>query len=178
MLHDALYTRTLRETGASSADTQSLRTLNRILKSGEVRPSQFHKDYDEAVCLTECTLPGILSHAARYGRYGLIFRKADLRGSGCRPVATVTHEHLERLRKAATTTELKEDCLYYNLYRPDGGTGPRQDYSHEREWRIRTAVPTSMAVAVIVATPAKAAAVRKYSGDLRSEEHTSELQSH
>src|SRR5258705_5277047 len=41
------------------------------------------------VCLSECTLAGLISHCERYGRFGLAFRKSDIYRAGGRPCLSV-----------------------------------------------------------------------------------------
>lgn len=134
------------------ADTASLRKLNQIIKSGSIRHGQFHPDFPDAVCLTECTLPGILGHAGRYGRYGVIFKKSDLYALGARPVAYVDDKRLKRLRSAAqaapTNAALQADLMFSNMFRPSGGKV--QNYTHEREWRCPVDVPLDLVVGVII----------------------------
>ncbi len=143
------------------ADTASLRTLNRIFRAGVVEAREFHVAHPEAVCLTECTLPGILSHAARYGRFGLLFEKRTIVELGGRPVAYVGIETLRRARaRAKDGGDDAEDFRFLNLYRPENGHF--QDYTHEREWRSPVSIPVREAVAVLVATPGHVPKVRRY----------------
>ena len=136
------------------ADSDSRETLQTILKSGHVKPSSFDQyDNDPAVCLTECTLAGVMSHSARYGRYGLIFRKNSIYQLGGRPLAYVPENVRKRFRALAD-----EELDFVNYKRfltilnpPGQGGGQIQDYTHEREWRCPEKLPTDEAVAVVVA---------------------------
>lgn len=76
------------------------------------------------VCLSECTLPSLISHSERYGRFGFVFSKRTLAASGARLVAHWPHgtdapgSHTGWVQPLGTT--------------PAGF----RDFSHEREWRF------------------------------------------
>lgn len=135
------------------ADTQSANILSRILDSGSIRTNGFHYDYEPAVCLTECTLPGVLVHSARYGRYGLLFHKDTVIEFGGRPLAHIPSESRDyyiTLSKRDTT--IRKDLLHLTtMRRPGQPGGQAQDYTHEREWRCEVDIPVSRAEALIVA---------------------------
>ena len=135
------------------ADAQSKEVLSKILESGCVRKSTIEEPHSEGVCLTECTLPGVLAHSARYGRYGLVFEKAYLRKLGARPVAYVSEDVRQAYLKVKDHNEvIQRNLLYVNLLRPPGESGgPVQEYTHEREWRCPGDIPVEDAVALIVA---------------------------
>jgi len=143
------------------ADTSSLRTLNSIFRSGSIEARKFHESHPESVCLTECTLPGILSHAARYGRFGLLFEKQVIVDLGGGPVAYVGVGTLRRARaRAENGGDDADDFRFLNLYRPE--KGHFQDFTHEREWRSPANVPVDKAIAVVVASPSHVGKVRRY----------------
>lgn len=136
------------------ADAQSKEVLDNILESKCVRKSTIETHFSEAVCLTECTLPGVLAHSARYGRYGLVFEKASLYGKGARPVAHVQKElRLALIDSQDEIPTVKKNMLYFvNLNPPVGQSNHKiQDYTHEREWRCPEDIPVEDAVALIVA---------------------------
>lgn len=124
-----------------AADSQSFVVWQAIAASGQLKSAvpQGKEEADACVCLSECTLPGLISLAERYGRFGLGFRKADLFGAGARPCAYLAEEHYAVTKRAAITPGAgqHEKRLHdlSNVYRP-AGFGLLQDFTHEREWRI------------------------------------------
>ena len=136
-----------------TADDESAKTLRAMLSSGVVEARHFSKDYAAAVCLTECTLAGVLTHSSRYGRYGLVFPKSVVYGYEARPLAYVPDE-IRRFYKKSTDEIIQKNALYVTILRPPQGGGRIQDYTHEREWRCPRDIPVSEAVALIVAKAA------------------------
>lgn len=137
-----------------SADSDSRAVLKAIISSGELRTSKFDEwANDTAVCLTECTLAGVMTHSIRYGRYGLVFPKSVVYESDGRPVAYVPKEVRSRVRSLAREEPVLEaHKRFFTIFSPPMvESGRVQDYSHEREWRCPTALSVSEAVAVIVA---------------------------
>ncbi len=136
-----------------SADVGSAESLRAILSTGVVEARKFHKDYRPAVCLTECTLAGVLTHSSRYGRYGLLFRKEAVFEHGGRPVAYVTEDVRNHyIELASKDARMQQSLLHVTSLIPQGTGRQVQDFTHEREWRCPSDVPTSLAVALVVAT--------------------------
>ncbi|MCR9245402.1 MAG: hypothetical protein NXI31_10240 [bacterium] len=136
-----------------TADAESARIATLIVGSQRIlarSPSDKDK-LPACVCLSECTLPGLLGHCERYGRFGWIFRKNAIYAAGGRPCIYVSEEHYALLAsrgRAATTadsdagTEPAPEQTDWtrlhglaNVYRPPG-EGQVQDFTHEREWRV------------------------------------------
>ncbi|MGE0144224.1 MAG: hypothetical protein AB7I19_19455 [Planctomycetota bacterium] len=123
------------------ADQCSFEVAKQIAASLRVKansPSQ--KDaVPPCVCLSECTLPGLISHAERYGRFGFVFTKAaidKLDGAPCMYLLRADYAAISKAfkRKGGKTKRL---WGLANLLHPVGKKGGRvQDYSHEREWRV------------------------------------------
>lgn len=138
------------------ADKGSADVLRLILNSGYVRASRFDEPHtpESAVCLTECTLGGLLSHSTRYGRFGLVFPKTSVAALEGRPLAHLPREVRRRyidLSQEPIGAEIKRDLVHFTTMSiPGTGDGPVQDYTHEREWRCPTNLPVSEAVALIV----------------------------
>jgi hypothetical protein len=121
------------------ADDESFRLAEAILRQGTIlasppRKSGLHK----AVCLSECTLSGLISNSERYGRFGFAFRKETLFDHGARPCPYTSREVwgmlANRAGKAEATDEDREIHALANVYEP------RQDryldFTHDREWRL------------------------------------------
>ncbi len=92
------------------------------------------------ICLSECTLAGLISHCERYGRFGLAFRKSDIYRAGGRPCLYVAPDEYGFLAtqgrgKSPDTVEGRLFALS-NVYVPPRGPNKVQDYTHEREWRV------------------------------------------
>ncbi len=105
------------------------------------------------VCLSECSLPGLLGHAERYGRFGLVFEKSVLWQTGARPCAYVDDSHYA-IAKAALLPAQASVFGLYNIYRPVSvGVKPPQDYTHEREWRIFSDIDLKTTALVGVLVP-------------------------
>jgi hypothetical protein len=124
------------------ADSASWLTMQKILTSTRLiarSPSQ--KDQiPPCVCLSECTLPGLISHCERYGRFGLVFSKADVYRLGGRPclyLAEAEYAALARFGRGKTTSTAEGRLFALaNVYVPPKATNKIQDFSHEREWRV------------------------------------------
>lgn len=117
------------------ADNASFEIAKKIIESGTLRASSIGtKQYVRCVCLSECTLPGLIGHSERYGRFGFVFKKKDIFTLGGRPCAYVDDAVYAELKKAQDANDsTKRVWVLANLYRPNGKI---QDYSHEREWRV------------------------------------------
>jgi hypothetical protein len=136
--------RSSREIGLllEQADARSWETMQRILSSSKLlakSPSQ--KDQlPPCVCLSECTLPGLISHCERYGRFGLVFSKSDVYRAGGRPCLYVAEEEYAAVAaigrgKSPLTPEGRLFALA-NVYVPPRAQNKVQDFTHEREWRL------------------------------------------
>ena len=137
------------------ADRESAVAFGAILSAEAIEARKFHKDYAPAVCLTECTLAGVLTHSSRYGRYGLVFPKDVVFGLGGRPLAYVPEDVRRHYIELAASDELiKKNLLHMTSLSPPRGGTTTQDFTHEREWRCPTDLSVRDAVALIVATTA------------------------
>jgi hypothetical protein len=124
------------------ADADSWATSRKILASGKLLAhSPSEKDgLPGCVCLSECTLPGLMSHCERYGRFGFVFAKRTVFEVGGRPCLYVGRDEYGHLasqgrEKPVTTPEGRLFALS-NLYEPPRSGARVQDYTHEREWRL------------------------------------------
>lgn len=135
------------------ADQESAFVLRKILYSRQVMTAKFHSNYPEAVCLTECTLPGVLAHASRYGRYGLVFRKDYIASLGGQPLAYVPSNSPGRYTWDIENGQLvRKNALHMTILRQVSQSGwPTQDFTHEREWRCGSSLSVQEAEALIVA---------------------------
>lgn len=124
--------------GLSQADMLSHQSFEGIINSGSLRVSKPPpaSDADARVCFSECTLPGLISHAERFGRFGLVFGKSDLFGHGGRPCVYVSSKTYGKLAAdRGRSPEMRELFNLANVLSPPG-YGKVQDFTHEREWRI------------------------------------------
>jgi hypothetical protein len=143
------------------ADAASWETMQKILGSSALlarSPSQ--KDQlPPCVCLSECTLPGLISHCERYGRFGLVFAKADVYKAGGRPCLYVAEEEYAALaaigRGKPTSTAEGRLFALANVYVPPRGANKVQDFTHEREWRLFADLDLGNTRAVTVLAPAR-----------------------
>ncbi|MCC7013914.1 MAG: hypothetical protein IT454_15255 [Planctomycetes bacterium] len=122
------------------ADADSFEVLERIAKSQCLKPSRPRKGTAPArLCFSECTLPGVLGHCERYGRFGLVFRKHTLFSLGARPCTYVSADEYAELVQAGADKPLAHAAgrrlALANRYVPPR-QGRVQDYTHEREWRV------------------------------------------
>ena len=127
----------------ASADADSFEVVKKIASSGKLlarQPSDKKgnsHDIPACVCLSECNLPGLLSHCERYGRFGFVIAKADAFAAGTRPcmyVDTDIYELLDKTYSASTNPVERRLFGLANVFSPPG-SGRIQDYTHEREWR-------------------------------------------
>lgn len=130
----------------SSADFESYEMVEEIASSNRLlsgRPDSMF-DLHSVVSLSECTLPGLIGLAERYGRFGFVFERDVVFDSGGRPCFYVSTEYRELLielyvNEADEDVESEIDLLKLltlaNTYTPVGA-GRIQDYTHEREWRF------------------------------------------
>ena len=130
----------------ADADKASAATVRLIAGSQTLRassPSSAEDEMPECVCLTECTLPGLLGHCERYGRFGFVFAKSDLYGIGARPCIYLGAKHYTEVAKLgrgpSAVPVWREVFALANVFRPPGN-GQVQDFSHEREWRVLSTI--------------------------------------
>jgi len=125
-----------------AADKASLETSLHILQSRSLRArSPSDKDgLPGCVCMSECSLPGLISHCERYGRFGFVFAKEAIFGAGGRPCIYLGREEYafvaENGRGKPADTPTGRLFALANLYEPRRTKVKLQDYTHEREWRL------------------------------------------
>lgn len=140
------------------ADAASAATARLIASSGTLRKSSPSPEDDvpECVCLTECTLPGLLGHCERYGRFGWVFMKRDLYAIGGRPCIYLGEEHyteIAKLGRGPSASPVWRDLFAIaNVFRPPGN-GQVQDFTHEREWRVLSTIQLAEAAPVALIAP-------------------------
>ncbi|HZY71075.1 MAG TPA: hypothetical protein VFF67_08895 [Thermoplasmata archaeon] len=136
------------------ADATSWATFQKIMASGKILASSLPSGSigNPRVCLSECTLPGLISHTERFGRFGLVFRKSDILsvgGGSCVYVSRPAYGALVGQR--ANSSEFQRLSDLANVHSPPG-SGAVQDFTHEREWRVvgdidlRTVTPVAFVV--------------------------------
>jgi hypothetical protein len=110
----------------------------------------------ECVCFSECSLPGLLGHCERSGRFGFVFRKSDVFAIGARPCSYVdraTYGELAALgRGSSSHPGLARLFGLANVYSPPGH-GQVQDFTHEREWRLFSTLELSSCHPDIIISP-------------------------
>jgi len=122
------------------ADTESFDVIEAILEEAILRTNHpaGHHDIPPCLCLSECTLPGLISMSERYGRFGFVFRKSDLFALGVRPCIYVDRDVYGLIannwRGEPSSTIGGRLWGLSNVYCPPN-LGQIQDYTHEREWR-------------------------------------------
>lgn len=124
------------------ADKQSFEVVQKVWNSKKLlarSPSQ-KDNIPPCVCLSECNIPGLISHAERYGRFGFVFRKSDIYAVGGAPCLYLRHDEYAAISKAfERSTDDAEKRIWglSNVYCPPGTKGKKvQDFTHEREWRV------------------------------------------
>lgn len=128
----------------AKADQKSFGVFQKIMQSGILKcgsPSE-KKHLPECVCFAECNLPGLISHAERYGRFGFVFGKLDLfQVLKARPCLYLERQMYNIIRSCSCATKELHEQLFglSNIFNPD--PQHKQDYSHEREWRVFGDVP-------------------------------------
>lgn len=124
----------------AEADKASFDVLQKIFKSKCLKPSNGKGNLPPWVCFSECTLPGLVGHCERYGRFGLVFDKKDLFGVGARPTAYVDKDIYKEIinladDKVPASLSGKNIKGLVNVYSPTDKNNFR-DFTHEREWRM------------------------------------------
>lgn len=104
----------------------------------------------KCVCMSECSLPGVLSHSKRFGRFGFMFEKRKVYDLGGRPCAYVDKEicvEIGQMRKTGCENSVLRLDGFVNTYCPASPSRPIgrkiQDYTVEREWRLKAELPLS-----------------------------------
>lgn len=125
----------------TQADKCSFAVAQRIAESSRLMASSpSEKDgVPKCVCLSECTLPGLISHAERYGRFGFVFGKdaiMRLSGAPCMYLLRADYTEISKAFKGQGQTKERLWGLANLLHPPGTKNGKVQDYSHEREWRV------------------------------------------
>ena len=141
-----------------ASDAQSFGIVQLIAQSGTIRtssPSQ--KDsIPECICLSECSLPGLLSHCERFGRFGFVFLKEALYQLGARPCTYVDADNYALIathgRNALKGSPQHRMFGLANVYRPRG-EGQVQDYTHEREWRMFDPIDLAQTLPTMLLAP-------------------------
>lgn len=126
--------------GLADADARSYEVFSVIAESGRLRAceSDRRKDAPACVCLSECSLPGVIGLSERYGRFGFVFRKSAAYRRGARPCAYLdwpAYKIVSELRTAPPSSEERRLFGLCNVLTPRG-EGRIQDFTHEREWRV------------------------------------------
>lgn len=125
----------------ADADERSAEIAEKIGSSGRLlaRSPSERDGIPPCVCFSECSLPGLLGHCERYGRFGWVFRKDRIFGAGGRPCIYVDDDAYAELaargRDEGAPAGQRRLFGLANVYRPPG-FGQVQDYTHEREWRL------------------------------------------
>ena len=155
------------------ADERSWQTVQKILGSQRLlarSPSEKH-GLPPCVCLSECTLPGLLSHCERYGRFGLVFSKQAVFDAGGRPCLYVARDEYRALAALGSEQPIDtpEGRLFAlsNVYEPPRSGAKLQDYTHEREWRVFADLELSATSLHALLAPSKyTAQLRALSADI------------
>jgi hypothetical protein len=124
-------------------------------------PSEKHA-LPPCVCLSECTLPGLVSLCERYGRFGFVFSKRAIFAAGGRPCLYVGRSEYTALATLGRDrpADTPEGRLYAlaNVYEPPRSGAKAQDYTHEREWRVFSDVDLSITPPSALVAPSAYAA--------------------
>ena len=137
--------------GIRMADKLSFDVFKVIVGSGELQCGSPQKDEEMpgCVCLSECTLSGVIGHSERYGRFGFVFEKSGIFHLGGRPCIYVDDEVYGYIdAHKDKDAKLNKAFGLANVYRPSG-FGRVQDFTHEREWRIFQPLSLNEAVAIV-----------------------------
>lgn len=130
----------------AEADEASFDVVEKIAQSGKLQAGRPDSMFDllDVVSLSECTLPGLIGLAERFGRFGFVFERDDIFEADGRPCFYLSTEYRELLielyeKEADADVESEIDLLKLltlaNTYTPVGA-GRIQDFTHEREWRF------------------------------------------
>ncbi len=145
----------------SAADLESWEVVQKIFASQTLmaRSPSEHDALPPCVCMSECTLPGVISHCERYGRFGFAFRKSDIFAMGGRPCLYVAPDEYGVLavQGRGKSPETPQGRLYAlsNVYVPPHGPNKVQDYTHEREWRVFSSVDLRVIPLAVVIAPSR-----------------------
>ncbi len=137
------------------ADSRSFEVVKRINASGSLLASGADEGVLPRTCFSECSLPGLVAHCERFGRFGLVFAKHDLFVAGGRPCLYVERDLYGLIASRGRGGDVDDGDARLlglaNVYSPPGA-GQVQDFTHEREWRTFSeldlmAVPPRLAIA-------------------------------
>jgi len=151
MMFDGSYTEPARiKQCLDYADQESFKIAAKIVTSGKLLASSIQdKHTDPCVCFSECTLPGIVGHSERYGRFGFVFDKSEVYKDGGRPCVYVDDDANREIKENKDTNDIAARLWgLTNVFRP---IGKIQDYSHEREWRIFSDFPLQNHLRAVIA---------------------------
>lgn len=128
------------EVALGAADKKSFAVVQTIASTGNLQASSPKpaEGLPPCVCFSECTLPGLIAHAERFGRFGFVFTKAALFHLGARPCIYVDSEIYAVIDKSYSTSTNATEKRFFglaNVFRPSGA-GRVQDFTLEREWRL------------------------------------------
>lgn len=135
------------------ADKKSFGVFSRIIREGSIHasPTKIMTMQPVAVCLSECTLSGVISHSERLGRFGIMFNKSDVYNDGGWPRAYLDREVCDEIERqlSASPVPVVAGALngFINPFSPAKSQRrviehrPIQDFTIEREWRIRNDYP-------------------------------------
>lgn len=140
----------------AAADEASFDVFAQIVASATIRTSRPSETIAECVCFSECSLPGLLGHVERYGRFGFVFSKSMMFGAGARPCCYVDANHYQAVVTNSPVASQPRLAGLYNKYIPAGGAASPQDYTHEREWRLFDPVNIGAHVPEAVLVPTSA----------------------
>jgi hypothetical protein len=143
-----------------TADSASFEIFKKIIRSGIVQGTQLQDTTGgrkvtstPVVCLTECSLPGLLGHSERFGRYGLVFEKKELfQKCDARPCPYVDSSTFQKIQDSSHQ-DITNVFSRYEKSLPNGWTP--LDYTHEREWRARGDIDLSKVTLKTVLVPTR-----------------------
>jgi hypothetical protein len=129
----------------AESDAKSFEVVQLISQSSQLAPSRSKSTAaPRRLCFSECTLPGLLGHCERFGRFGFIFRKHALFELGARPCTYISAAEYEDLKRAGADHSHEHPAglrlALANKLVPSGGRRRIQDFTHEREWRLFAAL--------------------------------------
>jgi hypothetical protein len=140
------------------ADRRSFDVVKLIAGSASLRATQAQTEEGklDRVCLTECTLTGLLGHCERFGRFGWVFTKQSIHAAGGRPCCYVEDDLYTALSRQGKAEDAEDSWKRLwslsNVYRPPGA-GQVQDFTHEREWRVFREIDLTATAPVAVIAP-------------------------
>ena len=112
---------------------------------------QEKEELPECVCLSQCTLPGLLGHSERFGRFGFVFDKLDIYDLGGRPCTyldAASYGWLDAMHDSDSDANIIWRAS--NVYRPVG-RGQVHDFTAERVWRVFDNIPLAETLRAVIA---------------------------